>query len=279
MVPGPKARMQDPLLFGEVGQGARLQWCPARRPGCRCSTGSKWAKLFKGFNGARPEGQDAGVDRLRRADLVRGASMVPGPKARMQVTQCSRRIVEVHASMVPGPKARMQGPVPTHGRLVLPASMVPGPKARMQGAACRCHHRGPTASMVPGPKARMQEEIVFRVVAATDELQWCPARRPGCRSVWRVVDTSLTALQWCPARRPGCRTRTRPPRRRWPRRFNGARPEGQDAGPERSPHVHAPVRASMVPGPKARMQAAGGSWLRRFCSGFNGARPEGQDAG
>ncbi len=85
MVPGPKARMQG------RDQGARLSQPPGASmvpgPKARMQASRKPTATYiekKCFNGARPEGQDAGLGGARVDRHPRHASMVPGPKARMQ---------------------------------------------------------------------------------------------------------------------------------------------------------------------------------------------------
>ncbi len=231
MVPGPKARMQACAVCRRSGRWP-LQWCPARRPGCRPASMPPNITATCSFNGARPEGQDAG-DVRGRADRQRDrASMVPGPKARMQAARTRCRSSP--------PRSSFNGARPEGQDAGSPGCSCSAPSLALQWCPARrpgCRRRQPdrssrsdSASMVPGPKARMQAR-----------------RRRAC---WSPSST----LQWCPARRPGCRTIRPPPVSSVRTRFNGARPEGQDAGP---------------------CGVAGYPGVDRF----NGARPEGQDAG
>ncbi len=135
MVPGPKARMQDGRVPPVEGRGPS-------------------------FNGARPEGQDAGQLEAVKTTAAQYASMVPGPKARMQVADAM--LGETRANMLqwcparrPGCRDEGEGGVGEGA----PASMVPGPKARMQVVKHHPSERANVASMVPGPKARMQERL------------------------------------------------------------------------------------------------------------------------
>ncbi len=209
MVPGPKARMQvrrttralrsarcfngarpEGQDAGEVerqqlNRGPKLQWCPARRPGCR--------------------GEDAGGGE-RHAD----ASMVPGPKARMQAAR--GRLQRTSDRSFNGARPEGQdagGGVPSRFRACI--YRLQWCPARRPG--CRLSASGLTvaqllASMVPGPKARMQDPPDPPNPARQRVLQWCPARRPGCRRLSFVPGEGIRGvLQWCPARRPGCRRR------------------------------------------------------------------------
>ncbi len=192
----------------DVESGPRLaSMVPGPKARMQASCVSSASSCPRRFNGARPEGQDAGRPEGRLPDADPAASMVPGPKARMQVMQRGEpERSGARASMVPGPKARMQERAPPWG---------PSPRPRFNGARPEGQDAGlawtddyaeaVAASMVPGPKARMQAASTA-MMSPKWKLQWCPARRPGCRSG--------SAPRACSSGR----------------RFNGARPEGQDAG-------------------------------------------------
>ncbi len=181
MVPGPKARMQASAARRPTGRrasfnGARpegqdagdrlresadnarpLQWCPARRPGCRARRSPTWRAPSSCFNGARPEGQDAGI------------WGTDGPPGRGTLQWCPAR----------RPGCRTESGSGSNGWPT--ASMVPGPKARMQVVVVLLKlHRIVLLQWCPArrpgcrPKRRLHATFVL-------QLQWCPARRPGCR--------------------------------------------------------------------------------------------------
>ncbi len=237
---------------------------------------------------------------------LNSASMVPGPKARMQAPPTSGARSRTSASMVPGPKARMQAsracsatwssrtsfngarpegqdagpPLAPTASTQPPCFNGARPEGQDAGERRRASRRRRVgASMVPGPKARMQGTR-FRSWRASRSslLQWCPARRPGCR--WfRPFNFALEAMA---SMVPGPKARMQATAARCqpqaPVGFNGARPEGQDAGPV-SPS--AALSAGGFNGARPEGQDAGGCRPPRAAPTgcFNGARPEGQDAG
>ncbi len=232
MVPGPKARMQ-----------AR----PPRR--------ARRSSIC--FNGARPEGQDAGL--TRRAASNRSGELQWCPARRPGCRECRQE------ACVPGAMA----------------SMVPGPKARMQGRTVATRRAEPRGFNGARPEGQDAGRPIWRMCHHPPLLQWCPARRPGCRIRVPVkASETIVALQWCPARRPGCRDR------RGQLDHEAVVPASMVPGPKarmqdegRAALVALVLGASMVPGPKARMQVVRAFRTWALWGRFNGARPEGQDAG
>ncbi len=170
--------------------GDGLQWCPARRPGCSPKARTAASGRTGCFNGARPEGQDAGcrwspahrwIPRFNGArpegqDAARGSCWANGRSARFNGARPEgqdagrvdgRHVPErVHASMVPGPKARMR----VAGQPIDRTRIRCFNGARPEGQDAGC--------------------IDVERPASAVELQWCPARRPGCG---RTPDTASTS--------------------------------------------------------------------------------------